>query len=430
MSMEFATFLLLGTFFGTIFMGFNIAYALGISSIITALYLDVPLMTVIQIIISKLGNFTLLAVPFFIIAGELMGIGGISDRLIRLSKAMVGWMRGSLAQVNIVASMFFGGISGSAAADTASLGAILIPMMEKEGYDKKFATNITMTSSVQGILIPPSHNMVIYAVSAGGVSIAKLFMGGIVPGILLGICLMIYSYMVARKHNYPKGAPFRIKRVLCELKESIWALGTVLIVVFGVLSGVFTATESAAIAAIYAFFVAYFVYKEAHIRTFGKVLSNTIKTLSTILILTSCATAFSFFITYLQIPQQLTKVLLSVSQNKYILLLLINLLLLVFGTFMNMISIILIMTPILLPIVTLFGMDPIHFGVMMILNLGIGLLTPPVGNVLFVGSSVSGVAIEELGKSLLPLLGVMLVALLLITFIPGITMTIPNLLYR
>jgi len=429
MDTGFATLLLLGTFFVTIFMGFNIAYALGLASIATALYLGVPLLTVVQIIVSKLGNFTLLAVPFFIIAGELMGIGGISDRLIRLSKSIVGWMRGGLAQVNIVASMFFGGISGSAAADTASLGAILIPMMEKDGYEKEFATNITMTSSVQGILIPPSHNMVIYAVSAGGVSIAKLFMGGIIPGLLLGVCLMIYSYYIARKHNYQKGSPFRIKVVLKELKESVWALGTVLIVVFGVLSGIFTATESAAIAALYAFFVAYFVYKDAPISSFGKVLSNTIKTLSTILILTSCATAFSFFITYLQIPQQLTHVLLSVSHNKYVLLLLINLLLLVLGTFMNMISIILIMTPILLPIVSSFGMDPVHFGVILILNLGIGLLTPPVGNVLFVGSSVSGIPIERLGRTLIPQLLVMIVVLLMITFIPAISMTIPNMLY-
>jgi len=429
MDTGFATLLLLGTFFVTIFMGFNIAYALGLASVATALYLGVPLLTVVQIIVSKLGNFTLLAVPFFIIAGELMGIGGISDRLIRLSKSIVGWMRGGLAQVNIVASMFFGGISGSAAADTASLGAILIPMMEKDGYEKEFATNITMTSSVQGILIPPSHNMVIYAVSAGGVSIAKLFMGGIVPGLLLGACLMIYSYYIARKHNYQKGSPFKIKVVLKELKESVWALGTVLIVVFGVLSGIFTATESAAIAALYAFFVAYFVYKDAPISSFGKVLSNTIKTLSTILILTSCATAFSFFITYLQIPQQLTHVLLAVSHNKYVLLLLINLLLLVLGTFMNMISIILIMTPILLPIVSTFGMDPVHFGVILILNLGIGLLTPPVGNVLFVGSSVSGIPIERLGKTLIPQLLVMIVVLLLITFIPAISMTIPNMLY-
>jgi tripartite ATP-independent transporter DctM subunit len=429
MDTGFATLLLLGTFFVTIFMGFNIAYALGLASIATALYLGVPLLTVVQIIVSKLGNFTLLAVPFFIIAGELMGIGGISDRLIRLSKSIVGWMRGGLAQVNIVASMFFGGISGSAAADTASLGAILIPMMEKDGYEKEFATNITMTSSVQGILIPPSHNMVIYAVSAGGVSIAKLFMGGIIPGLLLGVCLMIYSYYIARRHNYQKGSPFRIKVVLKELKESVWALGTVLIVVFGVLSGIFTATESAAIAALYAFFVAYFVYKDAPISSFGKVLSNTIKTLSTILILTSCATAFSFFITYLQIPQQLTHVLLSVSHNKYVLLLLINLLLLVLGTFMNMISIILIMTPILLPIVSSFGMDPVHFGVILILNLGIGLLTPPVGNVLFVGSSVSGIPIERLGRTLIPQLLVMIVVLLMITFIPAISMTIPNMLY-
>lgn len=429
MSVSIASIILLASFFIMIFLGFNIAYALGLASVFCALYLGFPLMTVVQIIVSKLGNFTLLAVPFFIIAGELMGIGGISDRLIKLSKALVGWMRGGLAQVNIVASMFFGGISGSAAADTASLGAILIPMMEKDGYDKEFATNITMTSSVQGILIPPSHNMVIYAVAAGGVSIAKLFLAGLIPGILLGICLMIYSYVVALKKHYPKGDKFNIKTLWVAFKDSIWALGTVLIVVVGVLVGVCTATEAAALAAIYAFIVTYFVYRDVPLKTFGKVLSKTVKTLSTVLILTSCATAFSFFITYLQIPQALTKGLLTISSNKFVLLLLINMLLLVLGMFMNMISIILIMTPILLPVVGSFGMDPIQFGVMMILNLGIGLLTPPVGNVLFIGSGVSGLPIERLCKTLWSQLLVMVIALLLITYVPAISMGIPNLIY-
>lgn len=421
--------ILLGSFFVSIFFGFNIAYALGLSSMLTALFLQMPMLTVVQIIISKLGNFTLLAVPFFIMAGELMGVGGISDRLIELSKSIVGWMRGGLAQVNIVASMFFGGISGSAAADTASLGAILIPMMEKDGYDSAFSTNITMASSVQGILIPPSHNLVIFAVAAGGVSIAELFMAGIVPGLLLGLSLMIFTFFQSKKHNYPKGEKFSLRVFLGCLRKSIWALGTVIIVVGGVLSGVFTATESAAFAVIYAFIVTYFVYREAKLNTFWGVLSRTIKTLSNILILTSCATAFSFFITYLRIPQALTTGLLSITSNKYLILLMINVLLLVLGTFMNMISIILIMTPILLPIVTTLGMTSIQFGVILILNLGIGLLTPPVGTVLFVGSSVSGVPIEELGKKLLPILGVMVIALMLVTFVPAISMGLPHLLY-
>ena len=430
MDLNIAIIILLGVFFISVFLGLHITYALGLASIATAFYLKIPMQIIVQTIVGKLGNFSLMAVPFFILAGELMSIGGISDRLIKLSRALVGWMRGGLAQVNIVASMFFGGISGSAAADTASLGAILIPMMEKDGYDREFATNITMTSSVQGILIPPSHNMVIFAVAAGGVSISKLFMGGMIPGLFLGLCLMIYCYFAAIKKKYPRGDAFSISNVLSCFKESIWALGTVLIVVVGVITGIFTATESAAIAAIYAFVVAYFVYKDAHISTFKNVLTNTIKTMSTILILSSCATAFSFFITYLQIPQMLGDFLMGFSQNKIVLLLMINVFLLILGTFMNMISIILIVTPILLPVVTSIGMDPIHFGVMLILNLGIGLLTPPIGNVLFVGSSVSGIPIERLAKTILPQLLIMVIALLIITFVPAITMTLPNLMMK
>lgn len=430
MNLQFAVVLLLGVFFISVFLGLHIVYALGTASIVTALYLKLPMQVIVQAIVGKLGNFALMAVPFFILAGELMSIGGISDRLIKLSRSLVGWMRGGLAQVNIVASMFFGGISGSAAADTASLGAILIPMMKKDGYDEEFATNITMTSSVQGILIPPSHNMVIYAVAAGGVSISKLFMGGLVPGMFLGFCLMIYCMIAARKNNYPRGDAFSIGNVLNCLKESVWALGTVLIVVFGVITGIFTATESAAIAAIYAFIVAYFVYKDAPLSTFKNVLSNTIRTMSTILILSSCATAFSFLITYLQIPQMLAEFLMGFAGNRILLLLMINLFLLILGTFMNMVSIILIVTPILLPVVTGIGMDPVHFGVMLIMNLGIGLLTPPVGNVLFVGSSVSGVPIERLAKTILPQLAVMIFALLIITFVPAFSMALPNFLMK
>lgn len=430
MDLQFAVVLLLGVFFISVLLGLHIVYALGMASIVTALYLKLPMQVIVQAIVGKLGNFALMAVPFFILAGELMSVGGISDRLIKLSRSQVGWMRGGLAQVNIVASMFFGGISGSAAADTASLGAILIPMMKKDGYDEEFATNITMTSSVQGILIPPSHNMVIYAVAAGGVSISKLFMGGLVPGMFLGLCLMIYCMIAARKHNYPRGDAFSLRNVIACLKESVWALGTVLIVVFGVMTGIFTATESAAIAAIYAFVVAYFVYKDAPLSSLKKVLSNTIRTMSTILILSSCATAFSFLITYLQIPQMLAEFLMGFAGNRILLLLMINLFLLILGTFMNMVSIILIVTPILLPVVTGIGMDPVHFGVMLIMNLGIGLLTPPVGNVLFVGSSVSGVPIERLAKTILPQLAVMVLALLIITFVPAFSMALPNFLMK
>lgn len=429
MNLTTASIILIGSFLTMIAIGSNIAYALGISALFCALYLQFPLMMVVNLILVKFGSFTLLAVPFFILAGELMGSGGISDRLIRLSKAIIGWMRGGLAMVNIVASTFFGGISGSAAADTASLGAILIPMMVKEGYDEEFSTSITMTSSVQGILIPPSHNLVIYAVAAGGVSIAELFMAGIVPGLLLGLCLAIYCYVVAVKRNYPKGNNFSVKVLFKELKGSILALGTVIIVVGGVVAGVCTATEAAALAVVYSFIVTFFVYRDIPLSEFKNILIRSVKTMSTVLILTSCATAFSFFITYLQIPQKLTVALLAISSNKYVLYLLVNLILILLGCFMNTISIILIMTPILLPIVESLGMSPVQFGIMMILNLGIGLITPPVGNILFIGSSVSGISVERLSKSVLPQLGVMFIALLLVTYIPAVSMTLPHILY-
>jgi len=429
MNLTMATWILIGGFMTMVIAGFNIAYALGIAALLTAYYLHFPFMTVVNLILVKFGSFSLLAVPFFILAGELMGSGGISDRLIRLSKALIGWMRGGLAMVNIVASTFFGGISGSAAADTASLGAILIPMMVKEGYDKEFSTDITMTSSVQGILIPPSHNLVIYAVAAGGVSIAELFMGGLIPGLLLGFVLAVYCYIVAIKRNYPKGDRFRLMVLLKELKESIWALGTVLIVVGGVLFGVCTATEAAALAVVYAFCVTFFVYRDIPLSEFPNILRKSIRTLSTVLILTSCATAFSFFITYLQVPQKLTAMLLGISSNKFIILLIINLILLLLGCLMNTVSIILIMTPIFLPIVESLGMSGVQFGVMLILNLGIGLITPPVGNILFIGSSVSGIPVERLSRSVLPQLGVMFIALMLVTYVPAISMTLPHLLY-
>lgn len=420
--------LLLGVLFALIFMGLHIAYALGLAAVVTALYLGIPLQLIVQNIVSQLGTFALMAVPFFILAGEIMGVGGISDRLIKLSDSLVGWMRGGLAQVNIVASMFFGGISGSATADTASLGSILIPMMRKAGYDDEFSTTVTMTSSIQGILIPPSHNMVIFAIAAGGVSVGRLFLGGFGPGLLLGVALMIYCFFVSIKKGYPKGSRFELWNIVKSFREAILGLGTVLIVVVGVVGGVFTATESAAIAAIYAFVVTYFVYREAPLSSIWRVLGNTIRLLSVVLLLTSSATAFSWFIGYLRIPESLAAMLIGFSTNKFLLLLIINIMLLLLGMVMNMVSIIMIVTPILMPVIKSIGMDPVQFGTMVILNLGIGLITPPVGQVLFVGSSVSGVSIERLTKALLPFLAVMIVVLMFVSYVPAITLTIPNLI--
>lgn len=420
--------LLLGSFFILILLGVHISYAMVAASAITIIHLGLPLTQVVNTLVNGINGFTFLSIPFFILAGDIMACGGISDRLIHLSSALVGWMRGGLAMVNIVASMFFGGISGSATADTASLGSILIPMMKKEGYDGEFSTAVTMTSSVQGLLIPPSHNMIIYAMAAGGLSISGLFMGGIVPGVFLGIVLMIFSYILSVKRKYPKGAPFNLRNLLKAVKESVLGLMTVIIVVFGVVTGIFTPTESAAIAAVYAFIITFFVYREVPIKEFSNILTNSLKTLATVLILIAAAGTFGFLIAYLKVPAFIAQSLLGVTSNKYIIFLIVNIILLLLGMIMGMASIIVIMTPILLPIVTQLGMDPIQFGALLILNCGIGLITPPVGGVLFVGSGISGIKMERLVKECLPFYLVMVGVLLAITYIPAISMFVPNLL--
>lgn len=420
--------LLLGSFFILILLGVHISYAMVAASAITIIHLGLPLTQVVNTMVNGINGFTFLSIPFFILAGDIMACGGISDRLIHLSSALVGWMRGGLAMVNIVASMFFGGISGSATADTASLGSILIPMMKKEGYDGEFSTAVTMTSSVQGLLIPPSHNMIIYAMAAGGLSISGLFMGGIVPGVFLGIVLMIFSYILSVKRKYPKGAPFNLRNLLKAVKESVLGLMTVIIVVFGVVTGIFTPTESAAIAAVYAFIITFFVYREVPIKEFSNILTNSLKTLSTVLILIAAAGTFGFLIAYLKVPAFIAQSLLGITTNKYIIFFIVNIILLLLGMIMGMASIIVIMTPILLPIVTQLGMDPIQFGALLILNCGIGLITPPVGGVLFVGSGISGIKMERLVKECLPFYLVMVGVLLAITYIPAISMFVPNLL--
>lgn len=423
-----ATALLLISFFGMIILGFHISYSMMASAAATILYLGLSPTQIINTMVDSVDGFTFLAIPFFILSGDIMAHGGISDRLILLADALVGWMRGGLAMVNIVASIFFGGISGSATADTASLGAILIPMMHKQGYDKEFSTAVTMTSSVQGMLIPPSHNMIIYAMAAGGISVSALFMAGIVPGVLLGAALMVFSYYLSVKRNYPKGTPFSFGNLCRALKKSIWGLGTVLIVVVGVVKGVFTATESAAIACVYALVISMVVYRELDGKELLKVVKSSIKTLSTVLILISASGPFGFCITYLKIPEMVVNGLLGLTDSRFLLLLLINAIFLVLGTILGMASIIIIVTPILIPVLLNIGMSPIQFGAILILNCGIGLITPPVGGVLFIGSGISGVPIERLFKNTLPLLAVMVIVLLLITYVPAITLALPGVL--
>ena len=425
---EIATILLLGSFVVLIFMRVPIGFALGLSSIITTWYLDLPLMVVAQGIVRGIDVFVLLAVPFFIIAGEIMGAGGISARLVGLANALVGRFRGGLAMVNVLASMFFGGISGSSAADTSSIGSLLIPIMKKKGYDGDFATSVTMAGSVQGILIPPSHNMIIFALVAGSVSIGRLFLAGVIPGILLGGALMVFCYIMSVIRKYPVGEKVDFRTAMKSLWDSSLGLATVLIVVVGVISGIFTATESAALAAVWAFIVTFFVYREIPLSRMNEILGNSLKILAIILIMIGTSSAFGWLTAYLRVPGLVAQSILGVTDNPILIMLILNGIMLFLGMIMDMAAIILVATPVLLPIAIKIGIDPIHFGIIMMLNLGIGLITPPVGNTLFNGSAIAGISIEQLTKCMLPFFGVMLAVLALVTFCPSIVMFLPNLL--
>lgn len=420
--------ILVGSLALMLIMGVEIAYALGLSAVFTCMYMGIDLLVVFQSIFNKMANYSLLAVPCFMLMGEFMSIGSMSSNIVGLANVLVGWMPGGLAMVNVVDSMFFGGVSGSSVADVSSLGPIVIKLMKDSGYDEDFSVALTCTSSIQGIIIPPSHNLVIYAVTAGGVSVAALYMGGYLSGILLGLCLAVYCFFVAKKRHYPRAEKFTIKNFLRALWLALPALGAMLVVVGSVLLGWMTATEAAAAACIYTFIFTFVVEKAGTVKDIYVAFSRTIRTIGSVLILAACATAFSWVITYLRIPQMVTAGLFAITTNKYVMLLIINVILLIMGCFMNMVSIVYIMTPILLPIVTSFGMHPVTFGIMMIMNLGIGLLTPPVGQVLFVGSSISGLSVERLTKALLPQMAFMIIALILIALIPGVTMWLPTVL--
>ena len=420
--------ILLISFLVMILLRFPIAYAVGLSSVFCLLYQGNSLSTLCQFMVKGISSFSLMAVPFFITMGVLMGTGGISEKLIALANACVGWMTGGMAMVNIIASYFFGGISGSAAADTASLGSILIPMMSDQGYDTDFSTAVTITSSYEGLLVPPSHNMVIYAMSAGGVSVGALFLAGYLPGALLAASLMVGSYIISKRRHYPKGDKFSLKVLLKQFSISFWALAAILIVVVGVVGGVFTATESAAIAVIYSLIVSVFIYRGLDWKGVWKALDECVNTLSIVMILISTSAVFGYCLTKLHVPDLASRALIGVSSNPYIIALLINLILLILGCIMDMAPIILISTPILLPIATSIGINPVQFGIIIVLNCGIGLLTPPVGAVLFIGSAVAKLPMEKVVKATIPFYICMIITLLLVTFIPGISMFLPNLL--
>ncbi len=420
-------FVLLGSFVVLMLLGMPVAYALGLASLFGALWIDLPLDAVMIQVASGVNKFSLLAIPFFVLAGALMAEGGMSRRLVAFASVLVGFVRGGLSLVNILASTFFGGISGSAVADTASIGSVLIPEMERKGYPRDFSTAVTVSGSVQAILIPPSHNMVIYSMAAGGtVSVAALFLAGLLPGLLLGAMLAAYCLYVARKRNFPKGELIPLRQALKVCGEAMWGLMTMVIILGGIMSGVFTANESASIAVVWSFFVTMFIYRDYKWRDLPKLLHRTVKTVTVVMILIGFAASFGYVMTLMQIPLKITTMFTTLTNNTYLILFYINIMLLILGTLMDMAPLILILTPILLPVVKTLGVDPVHFGIIIMVNLGIGLLTPPVGSVLFVGSAVGKLKIEALVKAMYPFFGVLLALLAMVTYWPALTLWLPR----
>lgn len=420
-------FVLIGSFVLLMVLGVPIAFSLGLAALAGALYIDIPLDAVMIQIASGVNKFSLLAIPFFVLAGAIMAEGGMARRLVAFAGVMVGFVRGGLSLVNILASTFFGAISGSSVADTASVGTVLIPEMEKKGYPREFATAVTISGSVQAILIPPSHNAVLYSLAAGGtVSIAALFMAGVLPGLLMGLTLAVLCLYKARKHGYPKGEVIPLRQALKICVEALWGLMTMVIILGGILSGVFTANESASIAVVWAFFVTMFIYRDYKWSDLPKLVHRTVKTVTIVMILIGFAAAFGYLMTLMMIPLRVTTFLTDLSDNKYVILGLINILLIVLGTLMDMSPLILILTPILLPVVKMLGVDPVHFGMIMMVNLGIGLITPPVGTVLFVGSAVAKLKIGVVAKALMPFFVALFVVLLMVTYLPWLSLWLPK----
>ena len=456
-----AIIVLIGGFFLLMAFKVPVTFAMLISTIASTVFIPgTNPTTMVRMMIDGVSNFTMLAIPFFIVMGEIMAAGQISDKIVDLANLAVGRFRGGLAYVNCLDSMFFGGISGSAVADVSSLGSVVIPMMVKQGYDREFTVGLTVTTACQGVLIPPSHNMVIYALAAGGgVSIGQLFYAGFAPGICLGLGFMLMCLILGKKYNFPKGEKmFKNDRVrwikfkkhdssvkhgkmaegegwisisLCAFDiemgkcmqvvvNAILPMFTLIIILVGTGAGVFTATESSAVACFYTFILTYFIFRADKLKNFGKVIKNSLKTLAVVLTLIATAKAFAYMMTRLRIPAAITNGLIGFSDNPYVIFLIINILLLILGCFMDMAPLIMIMTPILLPVVTELGMSPIHFGIVLIFNLAIGLCTPPVGSALFVGCAVGKTSLENTAKKMLPLFFVMVVLLLVFTYLPYI----------
>ncbi len=390
--------------------------------------MDIPLVVVFQRMAAGVSIFSLMAIPFFIFAGDLMYRSGIAERLVQIAEAAVGQLRGGLGPVNVGASTLFGAVSGSAIASASAMGSTLMPLMKEKGYDGDYAVNVTVTGAIVGLLIPPSHNMIIYSAASGiGVSIGDLFLAGIVPGVLTALLLMFVAWVVAVKRGYSRGAFPGWRSFLKAIVFAVPGLLTAVIIMGGILSGIFTATESSGIAVIYTVIIGALVYRTLGWTKFIESAMQSIRITAMVLMIIGAASAFGYALAILQAPEQLAAMITTLTENPILVLLIMNLILLLLGTFMDMSPLIVILTPILLPVVMQVGVDPVHFGIIMMLNLGIGLVTPPVGSVLFVGAAVGKVPIEEAVKTIWPFYGALIFALLIITFVPQISMTLPNL---
>jgi len=421
--------ILVGGFTVLCMLGMPVAYALGLAAILTAIWIGLPLEAIMLKTSDGMDDFPLLAIPFFILAGAIMAEGGMAERIINLAKVFVGFIRGGLALVNILASTMFGCISGSSVADTASIGAVMIPQMIKNGYPRLFAVNVTISGSLQPLLIPPSHNAVIYSLAAGGtVSVAHLFVAGVIPGLLLGLSLMILCLIIAYRQNFPKGEVISFRQALCIAADAFWGLITVIIILGGILSGIFTPTESAAVASVYAFLVTMFVYRDYKWKDLPLLIARVVRTVGMVMIMIGFSIAFGYMMAIMRVPAIATEFFVQISSDKYMFLFYVNLLLLFLGTFMDLAPMLLICTPIFLPVIKTFGIDPVHFGIVMILNLGIGLLTPPVGPTMVVGCAIGKVSMEAVSRSILIFYVPMLIVLGLVTYIPALTLWLPNLL--
>jgi tripartite ATP-independent transporter DctM subunit len=425
--------ILLGTLFLCFAIGMPISYSLGLGALVGALWIGIPPEAVMLKISDGVSKVAMLTIPFFVLAGAIMAEGGMARRLVRFANVIVGLVRvrGGLSAVNILATTFLSGISGSSVADVSAIGSVLIPQMEKVGYPRPFATNVTISASVQAILVPPSHNAVIYSLATGGtISIISLFMAGVVPGLLLGASLIALVVFMGYRNGHPTGESVPLKDAVKITIEAMWGLITVFIIIAGILLGIFTAIEAGAVACIWAFCVTMFIYRDYRWKDLPGLVHRTLKTVAMVMTLIAMASSFGYIMALMQMPATITKFFLTISNDKYVILMLINFMLLVLGCLMDMAPLILICTPILLPVVMKLGVDPVHFGMIMLLNLGVGLLTPPVGAVLFVGCAIGKVKLEEVMKGIWPFYGVLLAVLMLVTFVPALSLWLPSVVVK